>query len=97
MASEIEDVMKRLSAHQGVETIVVMNSDGIPIRTAPAMEPKDAVLYPALLSLLIEQAQKMIKTLDVTNEFQTMRIRSHKNEILVYPEKEYTLVVVQKA
>jgi len=97
MASEIEDTMKRLTAHKGVQSVVVMNSDGIPIRTVPAMEAKDAVLYPALLSGLVDQAKNMIKSLDPTNEFQTMRIRSNKNEILVYPEKEYTLVVVQSA
>lgn len=97
MSSEIDEVMKRLQSHKGVQTIVIMNTDGIPIRTVPAMESKDAVLYPALLSNLLDQAKGMIKTLDPTNDFQTMRIRSQKNEILIFPEKEYTLVVVQSA
>ena len=97
MASEIDETMKRLMAHKGVQAIVIINSDGIPIRTVPAMEPKDAVLYPALLAQLQDQAKDMIKKLDVTNDFQTMRIRSHKNEILIYPEKEYTLIVVQSS
>ena len=39
----------------------------------------------------------MIKALDNTNDFATMRIRSQKNELLIFPEKEYTLYVVQNA
>ena len=31
------------------------------------------------------------------NDFSTMRIRSNKNELLIFPEKEYTLYVVQSA
>lgn len=89
--------MKRLMSHKGVQAAVLMNSEGIPIRTAPAMESKDSVLYPALLAPLMEKTKTMVKMLDPTNEFQTLRIRSVKNEILVYPEKEYTLVVVQSA
>ena len=97
MASEIEDTMKRLTAHKGVIAAVVYNDSGIPIRTAPAMDSAQATLYPALFADLVEKSQQMIKKLDPTNDFQTMRIRSAKNEILVYPEKNYTLVVVQSA
>ena len=39
----------------------------------------------------------MIKVLDGQNDFTGLRIRSQKNEILVMPEREYTLFVVQKA
>ena len=37
----------------------------------------------------------MIKYLDNTNDFVNMRIHSKKNEILVFPDKDYTLIVVQ--
>jgi hypothetical protein len=49
------------------------------------------------LAPLHPQAKLMIKALDGTNDFSSMRLRSQKNEILVYPEKEYTLFVVQTA
>ena len=41
------------------------------------------------------QTKKMIKDLDNTNEFTHVRIRSEKNETLVYPEKDYLLIVTQ--
>ena len=28
MASEIEEVLKRITAHQGIQTVVIINSDG---------------------------------------------------------------------
>lgn len=43
------------------------------------------------------QARKMIKEIDPTNDFSSMRIRAKKNEIIIYPEKEYLLVVIQTA
>ena len=39
----------------------------------------------------------MIRELDVTNDFTHLRLRSKKNEILVYPEKDYLLIVTQAA
>ena len=43
------------------------------------------------------QTKKFIKELDTGNEFTHMRIRTKKNETLVYPEKDYLLVVTQDA
>lgn len=31
--SEVEETLKRLQSHKGVQGIVIVNSDGIPIRT----------------------------------------------------------------
>jgi len=89
--------MKRLTSHKGVQTVVIYNQDCIPIRTVPVLEAKERDQYPGLIQPIVEKAKKMIKSLDSTNEFQTVRIRSQKNEILVFPEKDYTLVVVQSA
>ena len=42
--SEIEETMKRLMAHKGVQAVVIVNNEGIPIRTSPAVR---AALHPA--------------------------------------------------
>lgn len=94
--SEVEETIKRLTAYKGVEKVVVINSEGIPIRTFPTtMEHMHAVQFPALLQPLHTKARQMIKYLDNTNDFVNMRIHSKKNEILVFPDKDYTLIVVQ--
>ena len=46
---------------------------------------------------LSSQARKLIKELDPTNDFTHLRIRSKKSELLVYPEKDYFLVVQQSS
>lgn len=43
------------------------------------------------------QVKAMVKSFDTSNDFTSLRLRTKKNEILVSPEKEYTMVVVQKA
>ena len=44
MSSEIDETIKRLMAHKGILSVVIMNHEGIPIRTSPAaMEHFDAV------------------------------------------------------
>ncbi len=100
MAQEIEDALKRLTSHQGILAAVIINSDGIPIRSVPAtMDPKEATMFPALLMPVVFKARQMISALakleGTDNGFIAMRLRSKKNEILVYPEKEYMLCVVQ--
>lgn len=33
MSTEVEETLKRLQSHKGVKGVVIMNSDGIPIRS----------------------------------------------------------------
>jgi dynein light chain roadblock-type len=33
MSTEIEDTLKRLQSHKGVKGVLIMNSEGIPIRS----------------------------------------------------------------
>ena len=97
-AAEVDECMKRLVAHKGVLSVVIVNYEGIPIRTFPAtMNHTDAVCLSAVFMPLFTQAGKMVKMLDSTNEFTAMRIRSQKNEFILYPEKDYLLVVCQSA
>ena len=97
-SNEVDEALKRLTSHKGVVAAVIVNSDGIPIRTVPpTMETKDATIYPGVLMPVIYKAKQMIKALDPSNDFASMRLRSNKTELLVYPEREYTLFVVQNA
>ena len=87
----MEEALKRLTAHKGVTQAVIVNSDGIPIRTVPAaMEPKDATMFPAVLLPVVQKSKQMVAALakleGIDNSFNSIRLRSKKNEILVYPE-----------
>ncbi|KAI9136612.1 hypothetical protein BKA69DRAFT_1033436, partial [Paraphysoderma sedebokerense] len=91
--SEVEETLKRLSSHKGVQGIVVVNSEGIPIRTT--LDNSLTVQYSALITQLAAKAKSVVRDLDPQNDLTFLRIRSKKHEIMVAPDKEYLLIVIQ--
>lgn len=51
--------------------------------------------YAGLISSLADKARSVVRDLDPTNELTFLRIRSKKHEIMVAPDKEFILIVVQ--
>ncbi|ORX54345.1 dynein, light chain, roadblock-type 2-like protein [Piromyces finnis] len=91
--SEVEETIKRLQSHKGVEGIVIVNSDGIPIRST--IDNNLTVQYSALITQLASKARSVVRDLDPQNDLTFLRIRSKKHEIMVAPDKEYILIVIQ--
>lgn len=93
MSSEVEETLKRIQSHKGVKGVLIMNSEGVPIRSN--MEPDQTETYAALVSQLSLKASGVVRTLDESDELAFLRIRSKKHEIMIAPDKDYILVVVQ--
>jgi len=91
--SEVEDTLKRIQAHKGVIGIIVVNCDGIPIRTT--LDNSTTVQYASLLHKLAIQARNCVRDTDPQNDLTFLRVRSKKNEIMIAPDKDYMLVVIQ--
>eukprot|EP01006_Ploeotia_vitrea_P060261 TRINITY_DN75591_c0_g1_i1.p1 TRINITY_DN75591_c0_g1~~TRINITY_DN75591_c0_g1_i1.p1 ORF type:complete len:108 (-),score=12.63 TRINITY_DN75591_c0_g1_i1:158-460(-) len=94
--SEIEDIVKRINTHKGVKGLIIVNAEGIPIRDS--FDEQDRLLtiqYAALISQMVQKARAAVKELDNTNDLVFLRIRSKKHEILVAPDKDYILIVIQ--
>jgi dynein light chain roadblock-type len=93
----VEETFKRIQSHKGVIGIVVVNSDGIAIRST--FDNETTVQYAALVSQFTLKARGVVKNLDPDNELKFLRIRSKKHEIMIAPEfdkdREYYLIVVQ--
>ena len=93
----VEDTEKRLRSHKGVHGFLVMNGDGIAIRSS--MDNPETVHYAALVSRYVEKCRSCVKRLDGDDELDFIRIRSIKHEIMVAPDfsgsTDYFLVVVQ--
>jgi|TARA_B110000208_G_C11743213_1_gene420695 dynein light chain roadblock-type len=51
--------------------------------------------HAALITQLAARASSAVRTLDPTNDLTFLRIRSKKHEIMVAPDKEYMLIVIQ--
>jgi len=51
--------------------------------------------YSALITQLATKASSVIRTMDANDDLTFLRIRSKQHEILVAPDKEYSLIVIQ--
>jgi len=91
--SDVEETLKRISSHKGVSGIVIVNSDGIPIRST--MESNITTQYAAHLSMLATKARSAVRDLDPQNDLTFLRVRTKKHEMMIAPEKDFMLVVVQ--
>nr|XP_013796622.1 PREDICTED: dynein light chain roadblock-type 2 [Apteryx mantelli mantelli] len=68
--------------------------EGIPIRTT--FDNSTTVQYAGLLQQLTMKARSTVRDIDPRNDLTFLRIRSKKHEIMVAPENEYLLIVIQK-
>ncbi|KAM9509375.1 dynein light chain roadblock-type 2 [Guaruba guarouba] len=91
--AEVEETLKRIQSHKGVIATVVINAEGIPVRTT--LDNSTTVQYAALLQQLVMKARSTVRDIDPQNDLTFLRIRSKKHEIMVAPDKDYLLVVVQ--
>lgn len=97
--SSVEDTIRRLSTHKGVQGIVVATSEGVAIRST--LEPELAAQYAGLIASLSARARSAVRDLSPDDELQFLRVRTRRHEIMVAPgyerDQTYLLVVVQDA
>eukprot|EP00919_Chromeraceae_sp_WS-2016_P024656 GHVR01058245.1.p2 GENE.GHVR01058245.1~~GHVR01058245.1.p2 ORF type:complete len:102 (+),score=17.08 GHVR01058245.1:21-326(+) len=91
--SEVEETLNRIKTHKGVHGLIIVNSDGVPIRST--LEDKDTLQYSALISQLSAKARSVVRDLDPQNDLTFLRVRSKKFEIMVAPDRDYILIVIQ--
>ncbi|XP_011496283.1 PREDICTED: dynein light chain roadblock-type 2 isoform X3 [Ceratosolen solmsi marchali] len=72
--------MKRIQSHKGVVGTIIVNTEGIPIKST--MDNTTTVQYSGLISQLSDKARSVIRDLDPTNDLTFLRIRSKKHEIM---------------
>ena len=92
-SSEAEETLKRIQSHRGVTGILIVTKDGVPIKSTLSSE--DTVQHAALFTQLASKARSVIRTLDPQNDLTFLRVRSKKHEIMIAPDKDYLLFVVQ--
>ncbi|XP_047475548.1 dynein light chain roadblock-type 2-like [Penaeus chinensis] len=93
MSAEVEETLKRIQSHKGVVGVIVVNAEGIPIKST--LDNPTTIQYTGLISGLTDKARSVVRDLDPTNDLTFLRVRSKKHEIMIAPDKEYMLIVVQ--
>merc|ERR1711860_174085 len=83
MSVEVEETLKRIQGHKGVVGTIVVNSEGIPIKTT-------------LDNSTTAKARSTVRDIDPSNDLKFLRIRSRKNEIMCAPDREFLLIVIQQ-
>ncbi|XP_064611054.1 dynein light chain roadblock-type 2 isoform X2 [Liolophura sinensis] len=92
--SEVEETLKRIQSHRGVIGVIVVNSEGIPIRTT--LDNATTVQCAGLIHQLTAKARSVVRDIDPQNDLTFLRVKSKKHEIMVAPDKEYLLIVLQQ-
>ncbi|KAJ8303044.1 hypothetical protein KUTeg_019440 [Tegillarca granosa] len=88
--AEVEEVCKRLMSHKGVEGVIIINQEGIPIKST--LEKNATIHHSAHLHQVAQKAKSTIREIDPQNELTFLRIRSNKHEILVAPGISYRII-----
>lgn len=66
---------------------------GIPIKST--LDNSSTVQYAGLIHQLVMKARSTIRDIDPQNDLTFMRVRSKKNEIMIAPDKDFFLIVIQ--
>ncbi|KAF1392302.1 hypothetical protein EPR50_G00033310 [Perca flavescens] len=91
--AEVEETLKRIQSQNGVQGIIIVNTEGIPIKTT--LDNASTVQYAGLIHQLVMKARSTVRDIDPQNDLTFLRIRSKKNEIMIAPDKDYFLIVIQ--
>lgn len=97
--AQVEETVKRLASQKGVVGVLVVNSEGVPVRST--MEPEPSLQYGALAAQLASQARGLVREAAPDDELTFVRVRSKRREVMIAPgynlgNQKLSLVVVQE-
>eukprot|EP01083_Nonionella_stella_P078818 215921_1 len=93
ISNEVEETLARIRSHKGVEGVLIMTKEGAIVHTSLTEEQSKA--HAALVSQLTSKALILVESLDPDDELSFLRIRSQKKEIMVAPDKDFLMLVIQ--
>ncbi|KAI8060230.1 hypothetical protein BC940DRAFT_246770 [Gongronella butleri] len=89
----MDETIKRISARKGVKGIVILNHQGQTIKTT--LDNDVAKQYALQFSALVKQAHATVAAVEEDNDLTFLRVRTKKYEVMIAPNEEYVLLVVQ--
>ena len=92
MSSLIEEVFNRINTHKGIEGIILCDMEGTPIKTT--LNTEQTYFYTTSAAIFIKRCKNIVTEL-VKEELAFIRIRTKHNEIMIAPDNEFVLVVIQ--
>lgn len=73
--------------------MVITNSSGVPIRST--LDATQTQKYAAMISELSIKTRSTVRDIDPTNDLTFIRVRTKKHEIMIAPDKDFIMIVIQ--
>uniref|UniRef100_A0A7S3V519 Dynein light chain roadblock n=1 Tax=Chaetoceros debilis TaxID=122233 RepID=A0A7S3V519_9STRA len=93
ISNDVEETLARIRSHKGVEGVLILTKEGAIVHTS--LTEKQSKAHAALVSQLTSKASILVESLDPDDELSFLRIRSQKKEIMVAPDKDFLMLVIQ--
>ena len=90
----MERILKRIRQQNGVTGVIVVNHENIAIRST--LDQSQTQTYIKASSDMLQMSYKVVREADPTNDLRFVRIRTKKNELLIAPENDYRVIVIQE-
>lgn len=92
---ELEETVSRLSAHKGVEAVLMLNRDGNILVSSASTEEASVPKQAKFMKQLVEVSAKLIACLDPEDSISFVQVRSKQHEVMLAPHNDYILAVLQ--
>ena len=91
--AEVEARFDRIKQHKGVIGYIIINAEGQYIKTT--LDNSTTTQYQSLISQLTRKGTSFVRELNPQDDLRFMRIQTQKHEIMIAPENDYTVIVIQ--
>ncbi|KAI9607176.1 hypothetical protein H4Q26_005691 [Puccinia striiformis f. sp. tritici PST-130] len=97
---EVELTIQRLSEHRNVRGVIILNKEGVVIRSSgPVFQGNDGLIvlrrYASEARKIVEVVGVSVDRMEVDDQLRFLRIRTQQHELLITPDSKFTLVVIQ--
>uniref|UniRef100_A0A182FX71 Roadblock/LAMTOR2 domain-containing protein n=1 Tax=Anopheles albimanus TaxID=7167 RepID=A0A182FX71_ANOAL len=89
----IDLCFERIRQVRLVQQVIIMNVDGLPIRST-LENTEDTVTAAGLYASLKDKAAYFLRTIDPEDEFLMLRVRTRKNEAIISTDPEHGLLYI---
>ncbi len=92
-SQKVEETLNRINTHMGVLGVIIVNKLGVAIKST--MKQDETINNGSLIMQFMDKANATIKSLHNEEDITFIKIRSAIYEIMIAPDKEFTMIVIQ--
>ena len=92
-SQKVEETLNRINTHMGVLGVIIVNKKGVAIKSTMGQEA--TINNGSLITQFMDKATNTIHNLHPEEDITFIKIRSQIYEIMIAPDKEFTMIVLQ--